>query len=400
MENHDVIVVGAGPSGSSTAYFLAQHHLDVLLLDKSQFPRDKTCGDGLPPRALPILYEMGVLDEVQKAGYRLDRLSVTSPTGITSITAIPLLPHAPSYALTLPRFQFDQLLLQRTRQSGALFLGGVHVRRFEIDDQGVTVNTDKGDYRATMLVIATGAATGLLTRTGLLSKPPQTMVAARAYFEGITNLPTRFQFYFSGVTLPGYGWVFPTSETSANVGTGYVVSRDKGRQPSSPRAAFDTFVHDQSVHQVLRDAKQVSAVKTYPVRTDFTRAVTFGKRVLLVGEAIGLVNPLTGDGIDYALESGKIAAQHIVDMMASSDYSRERHQSYDADLRERYQELFLYCELIRRTCLNMTTLNALVPMAAWFPVATEQLVATVLGGRPVIDLSFPLRFASSLMPRF
>lgn len=86
-------------------------------------------------------------------------------------------------------------------------------------------------------------------------------------------------------------------------------------------------------------------------------------------------------------------------MFQSGDFSHRRHQNYDSELRSRYQELFLYCEFIRYTSLNSASLSALVPLAAWLPVVTEQLVSTVLGGRPVIDLSFPFRFVGRLLPR-
>lgn len=191
-------------------------------------------------------------------------------------------------------------------RNGAIFQGGTRVHSLDTDNQGVTIQSNSGTYRARMVVIATGAATGLLNRLGLLTKQPQSIVAARAYFEDIVHLQECLEFCFSGVTLPGYGWIFPTSKTTANVGTGYVVRPDRRNQPLSPRSAFTTFLHDPYVHQVLSGANQVTEVKTYPIRTDFARTSTFGRRVLLVGEAAGLVNPLTGDGIDYALESGKL----------------------------------------------------------------------------------------------
>ena len=278
---YDAIVVGAGPSGSTTAHYLAQKGLSVLLLDKSDFPRDKTCGDGLPPRALPVLEDMGILAEVMEIGCRLDVLAVTSPAGKTTIIPIPKLPHAPSYAVIIPRFKLDNLIFQRAVKSGAEFIGDAHVKNIEADQEGVTVflqaeKQNQKAYKARIVVIATGATTRLLTNIGFFDEPPPTIVAARAYFENISNLEKQFHFCFAGVAMPGYGWVFPTSDSGANIGTGYIVGGDKRKQPPSPRSAYDVFIKNPIIKDIIKGAEQVGQVKGYPLRTDFARAQTFG----------------------------------------------------------------------------------------------------------------------------
>src|SRR5690606_12222005 len=134
------------------------------------------------------------------------------------------------------------------------------------------------------------------------------------YFEGVEFLPNHFQFRFDGVPLPGYGWVFPVSQTSANIGAGFIPSA-RGA-PLSAQAGFKTFVESSAMRRLLQNARQQSSLKSYPIRTDFASAPTFAERTLLIGEAAGLVNPLTGDGIDYALETGRIAAEHLINLFA------------------------------------------------------------------------------------
>src|SRR5258706_8433920 len=110
----DIVIIGGGPAGSAAAYFLARAGVKVLLLDKATFPRDKTCGDGLVPRALPILAEMGILDTItqQALGWQLNQLEVSAPSGRTVRFNIPPLPHAPNHAVVIPRLMLDNLLLQ------------------------------------------------------------------------------------------------------------------------------------------------------------------------------------------------------------------------------------------------------------------------------------------------
>jgi flavin-dependent dehydrogenase len=197
------------------------------------------------------------------------------------------------------------------------------------------------------------------------------------------------QLRFDGVILPGYGWVFPLSKTSANVGAGFFArGRDKARMPSSPQAAFEQFTSIPALQNLIGSAAQTSPVKSYPLRVDFTTAPTFGKRILLVGEAAGLVNPVSGDGIDYALESGIMAGEHLGKMLDTGDFSEARHQEYDALLREKYQDLFIFCERIRDLCLKRPYLNTLMRVATYREDLAMALIQAVLGAKPISrDLS-------------
>jgi menaquinone-9 beta-reductase len=391
MNAYDVVIIGAGPAGSSAAFFLTRAGLKVLLLDKADFPRDKTCGDGLTPRALPILSEMGLLGQITGQGWRLDELAITAPSGQSVALSIPDLPYAPSYAAVLPRLTLDNLIRERALQSGVTFLGQTHVRHIERDESGVIVYAEKEHtFRAQIAIIATGVSTRLLSTIGLLTSPQQMIVAARSYFEGIPDLPNQFQFRFDGVPLPGYGWIFPLSQSSANVGAGFLPAARHGNAHLSAQSGYDRFTGHPALKNLLRDAHQNAPLKSFPIRTDFATAPTFTNRILLAGEAAGLVNPLTGDGIDYALESGKIAAEHLIAMFQSGDFSLPQFAAYDALLRQRYQNLFRFCGHLQRLCLNATTLNILVPLAAQHPKLAVSLVNLVLGGKPLPERLSPL----------
>lgn len=380
----DVIVVGAGPSGSTVAYFLAQNGLRVLLLDKAEFPRDKTCGDGLPPRAMPILEDMGILNEILKIGWKLDTIKVSAPSGKYVKLPLPPLSHAPSYALITPRLKLDNILRENAVKAGAVFYGENHVYDVETTNTGVIVKTKNGTedraYYSNVAVLATGTSTRLLVTLGILQALPPSIVAARAYYENIKQLDNDFHFHFANVHMPGYGWIFPLSETSANIGTGFITtSKNHKQKPPSPQAAFDKFIQGDAIKKILQGAERVGPVKGYPLRIDFATAPTYAQRLLLVGESAGLVNPLTGDGIDYALETGKIASKHIANMFTYGDFSENHLKAYDTELRDHYQILFKFCDKVRRLCLHNSTLNMLVPIAAFRPKLAELLIDIVLG---------------------
>ena len=366
---YDVAIVGAGPGGSAAAHYLAKGGLDVLLLDKFNFPRDKTCGDALSPRALRVLNEMEVLDELLRIGYRLNGVQLIAPKGHSVAAPVPKKDGRTDYVLIVPRLILDNVILQRSVASGAQFESPVRVNNIEQDVNGVVVKGECGkrsvSYRARMVIVATGANVKLLLQLGLLKEPPLMMLCARTYFEGMTNMSDHVQCHFDGVPLPGYGWVFPLSDSSANVGSGFFRSGLTARwMPTTARQAFDTFIQTPLLQNMLGSAQRVGPIKGYPLRVDFASAPTFSDRVMLVGEAAGLVNPVTGEGIDYALESAKIAAEHLLNMFAAGDLSSKNLKAYDKLLRQRYQDLFVLCNRLRFVYLNPLILNRVVTSAA------------------------------------
>jgi menaquinone-9 beta-reductase len=202
---YDVAVVGAGPGGSAAAYYLAKGGLDVLLLDKFSFPRDKTCGDALTPRALRVLDEMGLLDELLSVGHHLDRIALIAPKGHSVAAPVPRKDGRTDYVLVVPRLILDHIILQRAVSGEAHFESPVRVNDIEQDAKGVLI---KGEYQgravsyhARMVIVATGANIKLLLHMGLLKKPPLMMLCARAYFEGIKDASDEVQCHFDGVPL-------------------------------------------------------------------------------------------------------------------------------------------------------------------------------------------------------
>jgi menaquinone-9 beta-reductase len=364
-EIYDVVIVGAGPSGSTTAYYLAKEGFNVLLLDKFIFPRDKTCGDGLTPRALHILDDMGILDAVNQVGQRSNKLELISPKGHIASSFLPKKENLCDYLLVLPRLILDNIILERAMASGAHFQAPVRVTGIEHDGTTVLVKGEQRaktiTFRARMVIHATGANTKLLLTTGLLKKMPPTVLTARTYYEGITSSIDAVQCRFDNVPLPGYGWIFPVSATSANVGIGLFRAGLASRwMPKTGRGAFDTFIQSPPLQKLLAGARQSGPIKGFPIRVDFARSPTFGERTMIIGEAAGLVNPVTGEGIDYGMESGKMAAGHLSHMFASGDFSIKQLAAFDKLLRQRYQRLFVLCDRLRLLYLNPLFVNQVV----------------------------------------
>ena len=388
---YDVIVVGAGPGGSATAYYLARRGLRVLMLDKAVFPRDKTCGDGLTPRALSVLDDMGLLGKLTQVGCRINGVEIYAPDGRSISSPIPTHDGLYAYMLVVPRLTLDDILRSHALAAGAEFEAHVHVAGVATNDDCVTITAERDGqaliFTGRAAVIATGANMRLLQHMGLLQQGMSHMVAARAYYDDLNVLSDRVQLRFDGVPLPGYAWVFPTAPRKANVGAGYYVSRRTGKRAikraiPSPQEAFESFAAHSRLSATLAQARRVGPVKGFPLRVDFLTAPTFSGRTLLVGEAAGLVNPLSGEGIDYALESGRLAADHLADMFTQADFSTARYDAYDHALRERFQKLFEFCHRMRDTFQRRFWLNMLINIASRRADLKLLLIRVVLGDQP------------------
>lgn len=349
---HEVLIVGAGPAGSALAYFLAKAGRDVLLIDKAEFPRDKTCGDGLTPRALGVLRHMGLLEQVTAAGCHIKGIHLFMPDGQRVSSPIPAKGDLPPYLVVMPRYQLDDLLRAHAAAAGAQFrakVEAVEIVRQGGQVLGVQAKTPEGPVtlRARHTVIATGAAAGLLEKAQMLAAKPQYGRAARGYYEGLAQVSDYVEFHLESVPLPGYGWVFPISSTAANVGAGYFVKPKQAALRNSPKQVLDDFLANPLMRDRVAPAQVVGAIKGYPLRFDFPTTRVAYPGLLVVGEAAGLVNPLTGEGIDYALESAEVAAEVLAEALRADHPPAQVEARFTADMRARFQAAFVMIGRVR-----------------------------------------------------
>ncbi|MDX1615573.1 MAG: FAD-dependent oxidoreductase, partial [Candidatus Promineifilaceae bacterium] len=222
----DVIVIGAGPAGSAAATYLARHGLDVLLLDKASFPRDKTCGDALTPRAIRELNHLEVLNEVERLAQRVNSARIIGPNQRMVRAPMPELQDAPDYMLVLRRFLLDDLLRQQAIGSGVRCQEDVNVVHIAPGSNAVEINAERAgrlvSFRAQIAIVAVGASIGLLRRIGLLTDVPEMVLAARGYFDVGLDLIQELEFHFLKSDLPGYAWIFPLGNQQANIGAGMI----------------------------------------------------------------------------------------------------------------------------------------------------------------------------------
>jgi menaquinone-9 beta-reductase len=315
----DVVVVGGGPGGSAAAHYLARAGRRVVLFDRHRFPRDKACGDGLTPRALQVLDEMGALSSIADAqtirGVRL----VVRGRGVDQFS-YPADTDRPGYGLVVPRMILDHAILRRAVAAGAEVCEDALVtdliRSSDGAVRGVRVRVDGRavEVRAPVTVLASGSASRLARSLREADDGQGMGFAIRAYVSGITRLEDQLEIFMpvfdatDQYLLPSYGWVFPVDGGSANVGIGLF---DRAHDTNLRRLAEWFFAELTREDDRFRKAHVDESWKAAPLQFDFTPARVAAPGVVLVGDAAGLVSPFTGEGISYALESGRTAADVI-----------------------------------------------------------------------------------------
>jgi len=382
----DVIVVGAGPAGSAAAAQLAHAGHDVLLIDKVAFPRDKTCGDAITPRGVRALQHLGAFESIAARAHRLDGASLVSPSGLTlRVSFNDVLRDWPPFALVLPRVQMDDLLLAFALSKGARFMGECRVVGLFETSGGAGVIARQGPedrpvaWSARTVVLAVGAHMGLLQQAGLLRETPPVISAARAYWQNVDGDPDNLCFYFDRRLPLGYAWLFPTGPRQANIGLGVFPGSPARQGQSTPALLADFVRHYPPLRERLQRAGPVGPTRAFPIRADFPPPRLTQNRFLLVGEACGLVNPVTGEGIDLALESGLIAAESIHHALKARASASAPFERYEQALRRRFSAYFRELRWLRNIVMRRRPLEILIDRSSRRPDLLAVITRLSLG---------------------
>jgi len=326
----DVIVVGAGPAGATTAFYLAQSGLDVLLLEKSRFPREKVCGDGLTPRAVKTLVGMGISVSEQDGWVRNKGLRVIG-AGKRLELPWPELASYPGYGLVRTRLDLDETLARRAQQAGARLLEGVTVTgpvRDERDGRitGVAAKAADGGsertYRARVVVAADGNSSRLSVAMGLRKRDDRPLgVAVRTYYRTHRHdddyLESWLDLWDGDRLLPGYGWIFGMGDGTSNVGLG-LLNTSIAFGNTDYHALLRKWLKGMPAEWGFTEENRTQPIRGAALPMGFNRTPHYHQGLLLVGDAGGMVNPFNGEGIAYAMESGEILARTIVQALARS----------------------------------------------------------------------------------
>ncbi|MFI6098843.1 geranylgeranyl reductase family protein [Lentzea sp. NPDC051213] len=334
-EDADVIVVGAGPAGSTAATYLARAGLDVLLLEKSAFPREKVCGDGLTPRGVKQLIDLGI-DTREENGWLHNKGLRVVGGGVTMELDWPDLATFPNYGVVRPRQDFDEMLANTAKAAGARLHENTTVTKAIVENGRVVgVEAKQGPeknpvtYRAPITVACDGVSARLALSIGLQKDDDKPMgVAVRRYYSSPRTKDDYLESHLElwapdGKLLPGYGWIFGMGDGTVNVGLG-ILSTSKAYGTTDYRALLRSWLDGTPEEWGFREENATSRIGGAALPMGLNRKPHYRAGLVLVGDAGGMVNPFNGEGIGYAMESAKIASECVVQALARTGVNRER----------------------------------------------------------------------------
>ncbi len=334
MKKYDIIIIGGGPAGTSSAISLKNSGLQVALFEKKAFPREKICGDGLCDRSINVLKDLSefYFEELME---ELSPLPVKKADIVYKRKRFPL--SFTSYGYIVPRIDFDQFLMERVKRD----CPNVHVYENERINQvfqtneGVEAFSENHSIKAKLVLFACGAYGSLSGRfSGQLQKNKNIGIAIRAYFQGIKNLEEgRIELHYNKKYFPGYFWIFPLKDGLANVGFGF--SRKYAlTQQESIRKIFNHWI-EIDLKEKFDGAKIVSPIRGGLIPYSQNRSQWAGRNYMITGDAASLADPVFGGGIGNAMLSGRLAAIQAMNCFKIDDFSSAKTKQYNTALKHR-----------------------------------------------------------------
>jgi geranylgeranyl reductase family protein len=368
----DVLVVGAGPAGSAAATWAARQGLEVTIIDKEKFPRDKPCGDGLTPRAINELNKLGLSDwlsgrpknlGLRAAGFGQELLLPWNGNSL------------PSYGSAAPRTELDQRVLQVATSAGAKLLEGYAATDVVLADQRiktVKAETENGivEISANRVIIADGARSQLGRKLGRQwHRDTAYGVAARAYIDSERSDDPWISSHLElrgaqNEVLSGYGWIFPLGNGQVNIGVGTLATQ-KRPADLNLRALLNQYTHEQRTTWKLSGELNSPWSALLPMGGAVSGVA--GVNFMFIGDAAGCVNPLNGEGIDYGLETGRLAAEML---LTESDFSN----AWPSELQNHYG----YAFSIARRLAGYLTIPGLLPALGPIGMRSRTLMKVAL----------------------
>lgn len=381
ISSPEVLVVGGGPGGASAAYWLARNGVDTLVVEKKSYPRDKTCGDGLTPRAVRQLIDMGYDFDVPS----LHRISGLRAYAGELTIELPWPEHSiyPNWGAVIRRADLDGQVANLAEKQGAMVLqnteavavvadGGVTAVELRNKRSDGTVDTEVVIPR--FVVVADGSLSRFGRALGTQRRKDYPYgLAVRGYAASPNSQDPMLESQLNildrdGRTLPGYGWVFPLGDGTINIGAG-LISSFKDFKKVNTSHVLSAYLNRLPEHWQVDE----SSLITKPVGGKLPMSLSVGPKVgrnwIAIGDAAGAVNPFNGEGIDYAYETARMGATFVEQALASGDVNDLA--GYEAALDEEYRD---YNRVAR-----------VFAIAVGRPAVMRALTRTGLRSRPLME---------------
>jgi len=401
---YDAIIVGAGPAGSSAAIYCNKLGLNTLLLDKSIFPRDKICGDALSGKSVKILEELDLLQDLDKLdGAIVNRIIFGNPNHSECELHLnkSLNKRHISHGFVIPRKIFDNYLFKKASDVSNVVSG------FKVEDLiydksqvvGVKGKSNKGiqkKYFGNIVLGADGPYSIVSRRTGLYNSDMNyTAVGLRCYYENVEDLTDQIELHYVNETIPGYFWIFPAGNKKANIGVGLLKSRAK-KKKYDLQQIMKQVINSKNFKHRFKNSNALEKPKGWNLPFGNTKRENHGNGFLLLGDAAGLVDPFTGEGIGNAMESGKIAADIVLKAKKINNFSNQILSEYDKVLWEYLGSELKTSTLLLKLAHYRILLNFVIDRASRNKNIKNMISGMLADEVPKTELSNPMFYLKTL----
>ena len=354
VSSPSLLVVGGGPSGSAAAYWLARAGHEVTLVEKKEYPRDKTCGDGLTPRAILQLIDMGFDFDVPTF-HRITGLRSYAGDSLMIEMEWPKHSRFPDWGGVIRRRDLDQQVAALAEKQGVQVRQKTEAK--PVVENGLLVGVDLvsgGEterVRPEMVVIADGSLDRFGRQLGVTRRKDYPMgLAARGYYRSPRSADPFLESQLdirddTGATMPGYGWVFPLGDGTVNVGVGLLSTFKRWKHVNTTRMMNDYVRHGAPEYWDLGEHSQITKPEGGKLTMSFSKGPLIGPNWVVIGDAAGSINPWNGEGISYAYETGRLAARYVSEALAADDptllYRYRQHLEDEYGLYHKMARIFV-----------------------------------------------------------
>ena len=366
-QHHDVLVIGAGPAGAAAGYWLASEGFDVVMVDEKVFPREKTCGDGLTPRAVKQINDMGLGDQLTQF-HRYDGLRATGH-GKSLELQWPSHPIYPQHGYVVRRRELDTMVVRNAVAAGAKLLEGHEALAPVLERgfvRGATVQAKDSDtpidIMSRYVIVADGANSRFGRALGTFrTKEWPHGTAIRSYWETPRHDEPWIESALDvkdrqGNSMPGYGWIFPIGDGTVNIGVG-LLSTFRDFKSVNTTHLLNEFAHTVAERWEIDPDQPTDKAMSGRIPMGGSVGPKSGPTYLVIGDAAGSVNPFNGEGIDYAYETARMAAQVLTEAIRNNDPTAL--QRYQTLIDDEYGQYFKVARLFARIIGRPTIMREL-----------------------------------------
>ena len=408
---YDLIIVGGGPAGAGAALYARRQGLKTLLLDKDKFPRDKICGDALSGKSVAILLELGLLEQVRALpGAAINRVVFGSPDH--SAVDIDLKEHdlhnsltgqvLPMEGFVIRRQVFDHFLFERARQAADNCVEQFTVRDLVFEHgqvcgvRGRQEGGEEVEYRGRVVLGCEGFNSVVARKTGLYRHDGEHwLVALRCYYENVQELTDQIELHFVDDILPGYFWIFPLENGCANVGIGLGHNDIKSHNVDLKESLRQVIASD-AFRARFAQARPLEGPVGWNLPIGSKQRQIHGAGFLLLGDAAGLIDPFTGEGIGNALYSARFAAQTVAEACEAGDFSAAFLRRYEERLWDSLGGELKTSSQLRRLGQRRFLMNLVIRKAARSAEVSDLICGMLASSVPRQRLVNPLFYLKLL----